>query len=178
MAENETPQEPAKGKRPLLIIAFAIVLGVAAGGGGGIFAAKTVLAESKKAEPDSASHAAAAADSHGAAEDDHGALGNAATGPLHVVENVVLNPANSRGTRYLMVSVAFAVGDETVVESMKSREPEVRDALMGVLGAKTVSELSDIAQRDSLKTEVKEGVGKLFPGANFEHIYFPQFVIQ
>ncbi len=73
------------------------------------------------------------------------------------IDNLVLNPSGSGGTRHLMLSVAVEVKDDADAEQMKARDAEVRDAVLHVLGSKTVDELADIAARDSLKLELRVG---------------------
>jgi flagellar basal body-associated protein FliL len=61
---------------------------------------------------------------------------------------------------------------------MKERDPELRDAVLRYLGAKQVEELSDVAQRDSLKLGIRAAVVERFGKGSVRDVYFPQFVIQ
>ena len=61
---------------------------------------------------------------------------------------------------------------------MKTRDAQVRDALLTVLGHKTVEDLTNIVARDTLKVELKAAVSELFPEGTVTAIYLPQFVIQ
>src|SRR5213079_532985 len=90
----------------------------------------------------------------------------------HSIENLVLNPAGSGGTRFLMVTATFELKDGGTLQAMKDHEAEVRDHILGLLGKKTVEELSDIAQRDRIKKEVLEVVQPLFPKGSVLKVFF------
>jgi flagellar FliL protein len=92
----------------------------------------------------------------------------------------VLNPAQSGGTRFLLLTVAFELKDEATLEELKTRDAELRDAVLVTVGAKSVEFLSDMAVRDTLKNELRGVTAKLFPKKKnvIRRIYFPQFVIQ
>ncbi len=67
------------------------------------------------------------------------------------------------------------------VEEIKSRDSEVRDVILRVMGSKTVEELSDMSHREAIKEELADSLGTLFKKAKkkpIHRVYFPQFVIQ
>ena len=96
----------------------------------------------------------------------------------HVIDNLVLNPAGSGGTRYLLVTVVFDVRDRGVADELIQRDAEVRDATLRVLGSKTVEQLADLGARDAIKQELRSTVGALLSKGAVRRVYFPQFVIQ
>lgn len=101
------------------------------------------------------------------------------TYPVHQIDNIVLNPAKSGGTRFLMVSAAFAVKDQSMVDQLKARDAEVRDIVLRVLGAKTVNELADPVNRDALREQLKSALDSMIgTKESIKRLYFPQFVIQ
>lgn len=195
-AESEAP----KSGPSALIMILALVGGLAVGGAGGAFALGPMVAD-KVVPSAGASAKHAKADAHGeegdeeaaadeeegdgeeeeAPAEDHGKGGEAAAAkPVHTIENLVLNPAESGGQRFLLLSIAFELKDAAALEQMKARDAELRDAVLQSVGAKSVEFLADMAQRDSLKSELKTVAGKLFPEKKgvIRRIYFPQFVIQ
>ena len=147
------------GKRGLIILAIA---GLAAGAATGLFVTGPLIAKRR---------AAAAA----APKPEHALESAAAT---HSVENLVLNPAGSGGTRFLMVTATFQVRDGGVETQMKEHDAEVRDRILSLLGKKTVEELSDISQREGIKKEVLDSVASLFDKNAVRKVFFAQFVIQ
>ncbi|MGV3710130.1 MAG: flagellar basal body-associated FliL family protein [Gemmatimonas sp.] len=114
----------------------------------------------------------APADEHGEKKE------GAAAPPVTLLENLVLNPASSQGTRYLLMSVAIESGDAAVVAQFTARDAELKDLILSALGNKTVEQLTDITAREGIKTELTEAIKKRFGKKAVKQLYFPQFVIQ
>lgn len=186
--QNASAEEAPAPKGKKMVLAILLVGGVAVGGGAGAFFAGPLLAEKMigPAVPVAPGAEGAAGAEHGeaAAEEGHGeegeggGHGEAPAASVYTLDNLVLNPAQSGGTRFLMLTVAFDVKDDAVVEQMKVRDAEVRDAILTVIGSKTVEQLVDISARNGLKAELKSSVTPLFAKGAVKQIYFPQFVIQ
>jgi flagellar FliL protein len=187
-----------KSQLPLII---ALVAGLAVGGGAGAFVVGPVLASGiAPAGPEVAAHVkkarhAAQADDEASADegdesaDDEESSGDEESGgghgekggaekPVYTIDNLVLNPAESGGTRFLLLSVTFELKNAAVLEQMKTRDAELRDAVLVTLGKRTVDQLADMTQRDSIKVQLTKAAGTLFKKGAVKRIYFPQFVIQ
>lgn len=96
----------------------------------------------------------------------------------YTVESLVLNPAETKGTRFLMASIVATVAGHGGREAMEERDPEVRDRLMSLLGSKTVDELTDVAHREELKEEIRGALEKLVEPHEVRAVFLPTFVIQ
>ncbi len=113
----------------------------------------------------------------GAEETAHGGAGGA---NKRVVElsNVIVNPAGTQGTRFLMTSVAIAVASEEAQKLLSEREVELRDRITSILESYTLAQLTMPGARDSLKARIGVAVsGMLGPKTSFR-VFLPQFVIQ
>jgi flagellar protein FliL len=171
--ESAAPEAeaPAAGKGKRLPLVIALTIGLSIGALAGSLVVGPLVAEGDKAgectcEENAAEHAEL---------DEHG---NPVAKPVYTVDNLVLNPAQSGGSRYLVLTISFSVKDSTTVGKMKERDPELRDILLKVLGSKTVPQLSDMAARPALKAEVRAQAGRLFGERTITDVFFPQFVIQ
>ena len=149
---------PAKGRGVMMLA----VAGLLAGAAAGLFGLGPVLAKKKAMTPPPPPKAEA----------------EGASSATHEISNLVLNPANSGGTRFLMVTAAFELRDGKADQMMKDREAEVRDHILALLGKKTVEDLTDINARDLVKKEVLDTIAPLFPKGAVIRVFFPQFVIQ
>lgn len=165
------PAPRSAGRRALPVLAV-VAAGLVAGGGIGVFAAGPLLAKRLGAPPH------AARDTTAAPEHGDGKAEKSAPTSLHVVDNLVLNPAQSGGTRFLMITTTFELKDAAAEESMKERDAEIRDTLLALFGRKTVEELTDITRREGIKQEVIAAVATRFPKGTVKRVFFPQFVIQ
>jgi len=177
--EGEAGPAPS-GKKKMLPIMLIVLGGLIFGGAAGAFMLGPTIA--KKIAPAGAEKADASKEEASASkEEGKGGEGGGEGGgeaKVFLLDNMVLNPAGSSGQRFLLVSIALRLKDVAVENELKSRDAEVRDALLHVLGGKHVEELSDIAQRDALKDELRRTLdGIVKPGA-VVGLYFPQFVIQ
>jgi flagellar FliL protein len=171
-AEEQAPpveESPSKIKKHLAL-ALALVLGLGAGGASGTFVVGPALAnvvvpgakQSKKADGE-----------HAKPSDE-----KAAPKQVYTLDNLVLNPAESGGTRFLLLSIAFETADAALLEDLKTHDAELRDAVLVTLGSKTVEQLADMRARDGFKTELSSAALKLFKKKGALRVYFPQFVIQ
>lgn len=181
---NEQPAAPegaapAKAKLPMLIGMVAVGLAIG-GGAGAMFLGPMVAQKMGKVMPVAAdsAHAGGAAEGDHSAEGAEGAEGATAEAAIHVLDNMVLNPAGSGGSRYLLLTVAIEAGSATTVESFKARDAELRDIVLSTLGTKAVDQLTDMSAREGFKAEISTAVDERFGKKSVKRIYFPQFVVQ
>jgi flagellar FliL protein len=187
-ADAQTPPAedapPSAMKRHLPFV-LALVLGLGAGGASGAFFVGPAMAKGiapagvAVLEAEHRAAAAKAAESPEEGKAGEGKKGAKDATQVYTLDNLVLNPAESGGSRFLLLSIAFEVTDPTIVEEMKTRDAELRDAVLVTLGAKTVEQLADMRSRDAVKAELVAATQKLFKKkSSVARVYFPQFVIQ
>lgn len=167
-AESTESTETPRRRVGAVAMAVAASMGIAAGGGTGAWIGAPMLAR-RTVEP----AAVPAADSSGT-----GDRRDAQAGPMHVLDNMVLNPAESGASRFLLISVALQLHDEAALTTLKARDAAVRDIVLRILGARRVEELSDMSQRDVLRTRIRAAIDSLSGDHVVTAVYFPQFVIQ
>jgi flagellar protein FliL len=155
-------ESPRPGKLvPLLVLVVCLLVGSGAGA--------LVLGPKLFAAP--------SAEAGQAAEDDEkqGGHGGEAVVALVLLENLVVNPANSGGTRFLLISFAFEPGDADPAV-LQAAEPQLRDTFVTLLSKRTIAELGDLAMRDSIRAELLAATNRIVPGV--ARLYLPQFVMQ
>lgn len=173
--QPESTEGAAKGGKKLLVIALTI--GLIAGAAAGSLVVGPLVAEGPKKESGHGEEAAS-----GGGEDCAALLAahgvQLAPAAVHTIDNVVVNPAQSGGTRFLMASVAFGLADAHSAEQMTLRDAEIRDIVVRVLSSRTVAQLTDLEGRNAIKEEMRGEVVALVGDHALVDIYFPQFVIQ
>ena len=162
--ESETEAPPVKKSGKLLLVG-GLAAGVTLGSTMGFLVLGPKLAPSP-------AHAAA----KGAAAKD--SAKKIEPSPIYQMDNLVLNPAGSGGTRFLLLSVALEVKDAATAEELKAHDAEMRDAILRLFGAKTVDQVAEASAREALREEVNASLSKLLPAGAIRRVYFPQFVIQ
>jgi flagellar FliL protein len=199
-------EKKKKGLPPAAIPALAIVLGIGGGGfvgasvvapklthgiGTGVVSAAELSVDRKKKGADHAEDGEEPAEGEDGEEhaDEEGEEGgdekkkddHAPAGPpaVYTVADMVLNPAGSGGQRFVMLSVAMEAKDSATVAMLESRDPEIRDAILALVGGKTVEQLAEVTAREPLKTEIIATVARITKKKKaVKRVSFPQFVIQ
>lgn len=182
-AENVPPQEAGKGgtsnKMMLIVVAVAaIVLAFAVSN----FVLKPMLSKNKTAQTAEKSGAKAekneekSHDSHGSAEGE--GEGESANENFFKVEGIVVNPAATGGSRYLSTTIGFELLDPASMESFKSKEIKIRDALISILSSKTVAELSDSESREMTRRQILKYINQICQPDKADAVYFVDFVLQ
>jgi len=103
---------------------------------------------------------------------------NKTFGTFTEVEGLIVNPADSGGSRYLAVSLAFETSSSGVVDEIKEKEVVVRDAVLDLLSERTSAELTAPARRDTLKQMLRDRTNRLLQSGTVDRLYFTQFVLQ
>ena len=173
MSEPEAAAEaPAKSKNMVIpIVLGCAVLGAAVGA---FVVAPRLVPTAAAAEAP-----ADGEEGHGDAEEgEEGKTGDGkAAGKVFRIDNLIVNPAGSQGQRFLMATVAFEVS-EADEATLRAREIQVRDDVVGVLAAQPLDSLIAPHSRDALKARLVEVARRrLAPKAKVT-VYLPQFVIQ
>jgi flagellar FliL protein len=154
---------PATKKKPIgLIMGLA---GVAVGIAAGLFVVGPRLAGSK-----------APASAEASAEAPEGEA--AKPGRVYQLENLIVNPAGSMGTRFVMATVAFAVADDKAQKAISEHEVELRDMVTTLLGRLPLDSLTQPGARDMLKARIAELAAPVIGIRTPLKVYLPQFVIQ
>ena len=174
-AEGTAPPSGAKAKLPLIA---ALVVGLAVGAGSGAAVVGPMVAKKMGFVTPAPVAAAAKGGEHGEAAPTGEKGSEAAAPPVLLLENLVLNPASSGGSRYLLMSIAIESADAKAVAALTLRDAELKDLILTTLSKKTVDELSDVAGREHIKTELISAITERFGKAAVRQLYFPQFVIQ
>lgn len=99
-------------------------------------------------------------------------------GEFKELEKLIINPAGSNGQRYLMVTIGLESRSSKALTEVGNKEVVVRDTMLKVLGQYTVSQLSNIKNRDRTKAELLEAVNSILGGPKVDRLYFTRYVLQ
>lgn len=97
---------------------------------------------------------------------------------IFMVEDLIINPANTDGKRLLLSSLGFDVASEQNNQELKEKEVVLKDAVISVMSGKNLSQLANMAYRDTLRTEITKKLGKLMPAVKINTIYFSKYILQ
>jgi flagellar FliL protein len=114
---------------------------------------------------------------HGKSEGGHGKKGESKKF-VHRIENLIVNPAGSQGTRFLMTTIAIECPDEKTMDLLREHDIELRDIVIATLEGQTLEALSAPGARDRLKRGIETAIHPVARDAEWLRVYLPQFVIQ
>lgn len=163
--EEQAPVKK-KGLPPIVLyIAIAVVMVVV-----GVVVGTKFMggAETTEAEPVAEEHA----------KDDKKADKEGQPTELFMVNELIVNPAGTEGTRFLSASIGFETYSKHTLELMTKREHLVRDALITILGSKTIDQLSDPKQKEIIRFQIKKRTEQLLQVDDLAAVYFTQFILQ
>lgn len=160
----------SSGPSVVMLLAVALV-GAGAGGwfGGPIVTPMVAdILASEPSEDDGYGGGGHGSAPYGAASADEGPL---------AIDNLILNPAESGGSRFLIATLVLDTDEGTRAE-LEARDAEARDLLQTVLAVRTVAELSDISLRDQIREDLRIALNTMLGYEGVHRIFLPQFVIQ
>jgi flagellar protein FliL len=173
MSDEPTQEAAPQAKRGGKIVIVAAALAMIGGGAAGVFALGPMLRGG-----DDAAATSASGESGGHGKSKHGGGHGASKSPLFSVENLVINPAGTQGTRFLIVTIALEMKDADATPELTARDPEIRDLLLSLLSARTVEQLSDLGGRDALKEEIRVAIEGVLGPDKVIRVFIPQYVLQ
>ena len=97
--------------------------------------------------------------------------------PVVRVDNVIVNPAGSQGSRFLLTSVAIELPDAKTQDWVRAHDAEVRDVVITTLERQSLEQLTQAGARDSVKRALTAALQPV-AGTTDLRVYLPQFVIQ
>jgi flagellar FliL protein len=152
----------------LTIAAAALVL-VA----GGITAGYLVGTDSNAATP-----AAPPTATTGEIQKSGSATDPAKLGPMIDLESFIVNILDEQGTRYLKAAITLETDQEKTATEVKERLPQIRDAILLLVGNKTFGELSDLQGKLQLRADLTSRLNQILQTGKVARIYFTEFVVQ
>ncbi len=173
--DDKAPVKPASGgsKKFLmfgLIGLGAIILGVAVA----IFVLKPMMSKSPQGEKPKKAEEHKKSDEHGGS----GGEGAATAGLVYTIKDIVVNPANTGGTRFLSVSFAFELKSDSLSLMLQANELKVRDALITILSAKSVAQLTDPKEKEIIRYQIRKRISDLMTTDQLAAVYYTDFVLQ
>ncbi|PWB70296.1 hypothetical protein C3F09_09315 [candidate division GN15 bacterium] len=99
-------------------------------------------------------------------------------GIVFAIEDIVVNPAGTAGSRFLSASFGIEVSSAETATRLEEREPLVRDALITILSSKTLAELTDAKQKEIMRLQIKKRLSMLLKTEDVTNVFYTDFVLQ
>jgi flagellar protein FliL len=95
-----------------------------------------------------------------------------------VIKDVIVNPAGTNGTRFLVTTVGLEVPTVEAKAELEEKEVQTRDVLITILAGKTLAELVTPEDKDSLRVEIERRVNTILRSGKLKSVYISKFIIQ
>jgi flagellar FliL protein len=172
MAEKkaEKTEEPKKGgkKKLYIIVAAALILLLAGGGSAYYFLVfKPQQEELRKKEEASKAESLI-----------RPVPEEANIGPMVEIKEFVVNIIGADATHYVKASLSLELDREQTKDEVNKRMPQIRDAILLLIGNKTFEELQDIQGKNQVKAELKNKINSFLKTGKVNNVYLTDFVVQ
>lgn len=170
MAEKkkEAAEAPSGGKKKLVIIIVAVlVLLLLIGGGVTAYLLMKKSADEAKESKDPAKQVPVPELS-----------AQADIGPQVTIEEFIVNIISGDTAHYVKASLVLEMTSEEGKGEVEKRMPQVRDAVLLLIGSKTFEELQDLQGKKQLKAEITSKINTFLKSGKVRAVYFTNFVVQ
>ena len=161
-AAEKTEAEGGGKKKLIIIIAAALVLLI--GVGVGVFLFMGGEQEEPKLTPEQ--------------EQAELAKKAKAVGPMVNIDTFIVNIIDDEESRYLKASITVEVSTPATTMEITERMPQIKDAVLLLVGNKTYGELKDLQGKIQLRAELINKINSILVNGKVKRIYFTDFVVQ
>ncbi len=99
-------------------------------------------------------------------------------GPMVEIKEFVVNIIGEDTTHYVKASLSLELDRESTLDEVNKRMPQIRDAILLLIGNKTFAELQDIQGKNQVKAEIKSKINSFLRTGSINNIYLTDFVVQ
>lgn len=99
-------------------------------------------------------------------------------GGYYEIKELVVNPADTDGTRYLVFSIGLEVRNSKDIDALEQREVVIKDAILTMLARRNVQELASIDDRNEIKQEMGIMINQILGKRAVRNLFFTQYVMQ
>jgi flagellar FliL protein len=163
--KEATPDDKGKKKKMIIIIGAAVLVLLIVIGAGTFFFLKKPPAEKKEIDP--------------AQNVPVPQLNNKADiGPMVDIPEFVVNIISADGNHYVKTSLTLELTNQQGKDEITQRMPQIRDAILLLIGNKTFEELQDLEGKKQLKAELMSKINGFLQAGKVKSIFFTEFVVQ
>ena len=153
MANDEKKEEKGKKKSPIMLIVAGLLLVIIAGGGYFfLFSGDNGGSRTEEVKQ--------------------------TTQTYYPLKTFIVNLSGNEGSRYLKVTMQFAITNPMLAHELDADSVVTRDAIISILSSKSFDDISSEEGKSSLKIQIKNAINKELKTGKINDVYFSEFVVQ
>lgn len=94
------------------------------------------------------------------------------------LQELIVNPAGSKGKRYLVVEISLELESETSIPLVEQNLQKVKHNVNESLAARTVEQLVQYREREVLRLEIRNVINQTMGENSVRNLYFTKYVMQ
>jgi flagellar protein FliL len=162
--KDATPEEKQKKRKMMIIIGASVLVLLLVLGTGAFFFLKKSHMEEK---PDPGKNVPVPE------------LNQAANiGPMVDITEFIVNIISADGNHYVKSALTLEMTNQAGKDEITQRMPQIRDAILLLVGNKTFEELQDLEGKKQLKAEIMSKINGILQTGKVRAIFFTEFVVQ
>lgn len=99
-------------------------------------------------------------------------------GPMVNIDSFIVNILDDEESRYLKAAITLELNTPEASIEVNERMPQIKDAILLLVGNKTFGELRDLQGKIQLRAELLNRINSLLKNGKVKRIYFTDFVVQ
>lgn len=96
----------------------------------------------------------------------------------HKLEELIVNPAESNGQRFLVVEVSLELASESHIELIEKNSQKIKHNMIEALSARNVRQLNNFEEREILREELAEIINEAIGLRSVRNLYYTRYVMQ
>lgn len=105
-------------------------------------------------------------------------FGETGTGNMVELDSFIVNILDEKGSRYLKAAITLDVDNEDTVQEITDRMPQIKDAILLLVGNKAYTDLADLQGKLQLRVELISRLNEILKTGRVRKVYFTDFVVQ
>ena len=102
---------------------------------------------------------------------------NKEIGEIFVIDDIVVNPTDTKGRRFIALSIGLESAAGVKIDKVKKRKPQISDTVIFLLAGKTLRDFIDVSNRENLRQEIHNAINEVAPDM-VARVYITRFIIQ
>lgn len=94
------------------------------------------------------------------------------------MEELIVNPADTRGQRYLVVECNLELQHTDHIELVEQNIQRIKHDMIELLSARTLQQLGQFEEREELRIELAEVVNRAIGLRSVRNLYYTRYVMQ